>query len=145
VLPNDERARIAADGVAGKVFPSIATITSPNVSRHTSASLFQIITTEPAAAVLPGIGTRCAARWHRCCFFSQSQEKASGITERIRITIVFLKWIRDYWGFLGAATSQWEPALFRNTLPVEPKTTPRGGYHLTSDLVNDAIDWVHHH
>ena len=50
-----------------------------------------------------------------------------------------------FYGFLGAATSQWEPALFRNTLPVEPKTTPREGYHLTTDLVDDAIDWVHRH
>ncbi len=50
-----------------------------------------------------------------------------------------------FYGFLGAQTSQWEPNLYRNTLAVEPPATPRDGYHLTSDLVNDAIHWVQQH
>lgn len=49
----------------------------------------------------------------------------------------------DYWyGFHGGETSQWEPRLFRNTLPVEPPARPEDGYHLTVDLVDDAIKWV---
>jgi arylsulfatase A-like enzyme len=50
-----------------------------------------------------------------------------------------------FYGFLGAQTSQWEPNLYRNTAAVEPPATPRDGYHLTSDLVNDAIRWVQQH
>lgn len=49
----------------------------------------------------------------------------------------------DYWyGFHGGETSQWEPRLYRNTIPVEPPTRPEDGYHLTVDLVDDAIKWV---
>ncbi|MCY1390386.1 Arylsulfatase [compost metagenome] len=49
----------------------------------------------------------------------------------------------DYWyGFHGGETSQWEPQLYRNTLAVEPPKKPEQGYHLTTDLVDDAIAWV---
>jgi len=49
----------------------------------------------------------------------------------------------DYWyGFQGGETSQWEPQLYRNTLPVEPHKSPEEGYHLTTDLVDDAIAWI---
>ncbi|AIL61765.1 arylsulfatase [Pseudomonas alkylphenolica] len=49
----------------------------------------------------------------------------------------------DYWyGFHGGETSQYEPQLYRNTLAVEPAKKPEQGYHLTTDLVDDAIAWV---
>jgi len=49
----------------------------------------------------------------------------------------------EYWyGFQGGETSQWEPQLFRNTIPVEPTKRPEEGYHLTEDLVDDAIGWI---
>ena len=50
-----------------------------------------------------------------------------------------------FYGFLGAAVSQWEPTLYRNTTPVEAAAGHKGIYHLTSDLVNDAIHWVEQH
>jgi arylsulfatase A-like enzyme len=50
-----------------------------------------------------------------------------------------------FYGFLGAAVSQWEPVLYRNTTPVEPATGHNGIYHLTPDLVNNAIQWVQQH
>jgi arylsulfatase A-like enzyme len=50
----------------------------------------------------------------------------------------------EYWyGFHGGETSQWEPQLFRNETPVEPLKRPEQGYHLTEDLVDDAISWIH--
>jgi len=50
----------------------------------------------------------------------------------------------EYWyGFHGGESSQWEPQLFRNELPVEPPRQPEQGYHLTEDLVDDAIGWIH--
>jgi arylsulfatase len=49
----------------------------------------------------------------------------------------------EYWyGFHGGETSQWEPQLFRNETPVEPSKRPEQGYHLTEDLVDDAISWM---
>ena len=47
-----------------------------------------------------------------------------------------------FYGFQGGETSQWEPQLFRNTTPVEPPKKPEEGYHLTEDLVDDAIEWI---
>ena len=50
-----------------------------------------------------------------------------------------------FYGFMAGADSQWEPRLWRNTLPVEPPATPVQGYHVTTDLTNDAIRWLHQH
>jgi arylsulfatase len=50
-----------------------------------------------------------------------------------------------FYGFLGAATPQWEPNLYRNTSAVEAAASPKEGYHITTDLVNDAIGWVQRH
>lgn len=49
----------------------------------------------------------------------------------------------EYWyGFHGGETSQWEPRLFRNTVPVEPSARPDEGYNLNVDLVDQAISWI---
>ena len=50
-----------------------------------------------------------------------------------------------FYGFLGAATSQWEPNLYRNTSAVEAAASPKEGYHITTDLADDAIGWVRRH
>ena len=48
-----------------------------------------------------------------------------------------------YYGFHGGETSQWEPRLFRNTQLVEPPAKPEQGYHITTDLVDESIKWLH--
>ncbi|MFV0445113.1 MAG: arylsulfatase [Planctomycetaceae bacterium] len=50
-----------------------------------------------------------------------------------------------FYGFHGGETSQWEPQLYRDTRPVEPGKKPEQGYHLTEDLVDDAIRWISNH
>lgn len=51
-----------------------------------------------------------------------------------------------FYGFMGGRDSQWEPeALYRNTTPVDPPAKPEEGYHLTTDLADEAIQWVHSH
>jgi arylsulfatase len=50
-----------------------------------------------------------------------------------------------FYGFLGAATTQYDPALFRDTTPVQLPKTPEQGYLLNPDLVNQAEQWVHQH
>ncbi len=47
-----------------------------------------------------------------------------------------------FYGFLGAETSQWAPELVRDNTHVEPPRTPEEGYHLTEDLVDEAIRMV---
>jgi arylsulfatase len=48
-----------------------------------------------------------------------------------------------FYGFVGAETNQWYPALYEGTSPIEPPKTPEEGYHLTEDLTDHAIQWVH--
>ncbi len=45
-----------------------------------------------------------------------------------------------YYGFLDGMTDQWHPELVRDNSRVNPPARP--GYHLTEDLVDNAIDYV---
>ena len=47
-----------------------------------------------------------------------------------------------FYGFVGAETNQWYPALYDGTTPVEPAKTPEEGYHFTEDMTDRAISWV---
>jgi arylsulfatase A-like enzyme len=47
-----------------------------------------------------------------------------------------------FYGFLGGETNQYAPAIYQDTVPVEPDRTPEEGYHFTEDMTNHAIDWV---
>ena len=50
-----------------------------------------------------------------------------------------------FYGFLAGEASQYEPNLVRNTTYVHPPKTPEEGYHLSEDLADDAIGWLHRH
>ena len=47
-----------------------------------------------------------------------------------------------FYGFIGGETSQYDPALYEGTTPVEPPATAEEGYHLTEDMTDRAIGWV---
>jgi arylsulfatase A-like enzyme len=47
-----------------------------------------------------------------------------------------------FYGFIGGETNQWAPAIYRDTVPVEPDRTPEEGYHFTEDMTDQAIDWI---
>ncbi len=47
-----------------------------------------------------------------------------------------------FYGFLGAETSQWAPELVRDNTHVDAPRTPEEGYHLTEDLVDEAIRMI---
>jgi arylsulfatase len=47
-----------------------------------------------------------------------------------------------FYGFIGGETNQYAPALYRDTVPVEPDRTPEEGSHFTEDMTDRAIDWV---
>ena len=47
-----------------------------------------------------------------------------------------------FYGFLGGETNQYAPALYEDTVPVEPDRTPEEGYHFTEDMTDHAIDWI---
>ena len=46
-----------------------------------------------------------------------------------------------YW-FVGGETNQYAPAIYQDTVPVEPDRTPEEGYHFTEDMTDRAIDWI---
>ena len=47
-----------------------------------------------------------------------------------------------FYGFIGAETNQWAPAIYQDTVPVEPDRTAEEGYHFTEDMTDHAIGWV---
>ena len=47
-----------------------------------------------------------------------------------------------FFGFIGGETSQYHPALYQDTVPIEPDGGPEDGYHLTEDMTDRAIDWI---
>ena len=47
-----------------------------------------------------------------------------------------------FYGFLGGETNQYAPAVFRDTVPVEPDRIHDEDYHFTEDMTDRAIEWV---
>ena len=47
-----------------------------------------------------------------------------------------------FYGFIGAETNQWAPAIYRDTVPVEPEQPVDQDYHFTEDLADRAIEWI---
>ncbi len=47
-----------------------------------------------------------------------------------------------FYGFVGAESNQWYPALYNGITPVEPAKTPEEGYHFTEDMTDHAVKWV---
>ena len=46
-----------------------------------------------------------------------------------------------FYGFMGGETNQWTPYLFKNTTQIFP-WVGKPGYNLTTDLADDAIDYL---
>ncbi len=47
-----------------------------------------------------------------------------------------------FYGFIGGETNQYAPAIYHDTVPVEPEKTPEEGYHFTEDMTDRSIGWV---
>ena len=45
-----------------------------------------------------------------------------------------------FYGFVAGETHQYAPALYQDTVPIEPPDD--AGYHLTEDLAQRCIDWI---
>lgn len=85
-----------------------------------------------------GYSTAAFGKWHNTATWELS---AAGPFDRWPTGLGF----EYFYGFFSGTTSQWEPTLHRNTLPIDAPGMPAQGYHLTTDLVNDAVRWVHDH
>jgi arylsulfatase len=93
-----------------------------------------------AAQVLTDYGYSTAAfgKWHNT---PAEETTAAGPFENWPTGLGF----EYFYGFLAGEASQYEPNLVRNTTVVLPPKTPEEGYHLSEDLADDAISWLHRH
>jgi len=93
------------------------------------------------AAVLRGYGYSTAAigKWHNTPVWEISP---AGPFDRWPTGLGF----EYFYGFMGGEDSHWEPALlYRGITAVEADARSEQGYHLTTDLTDDAIQWVRTH
>jgi arylsulfatase len=84
---------------------------------------------------LNGYGTAAFGKWHNTPAWEATP---SGPFDRWPTGLGF----EYFYGFIRHGSSQWEPNLYRNTIPVSAPTSPKEGYNLTTDLIDDAIVWV---
>lgn len=96
-----------------------------------------------SAAALPeilrlnGYATAAAGKWHNT---PDTEISPSGPFDRWPTGRT---WGFEYfYGFMNGETHQYYPVLYRNTTPVAQPKSPEQGYHLTNDLVDDAIGWL---
>jgi arylsulfatase len=93
--------------------------------------------TATIAEMLQGVGynTFALGKWHLVSFADINYDAS------------FDNWptgrgFDHFYGFLPAQTNQWSPDLVRDTAHIDPPATPEEGYHLSEDLVDQAIKYV---
>jgi arylsulfatase A-like enzyme len=47
-----------------------------------------------------------------------------------------------FYGFIGGETNQYAPAIYQDTVPIEPDRTAEEGYHFGEDMTDRSINWV---
>lgn len=97
------------------------------------------MTLSKSAATLPeillenGFNTFAVGKWH--------------LSEDLNAAGPFDNWptgrgFEKYYGFIGSETNQWYPDLVIGTTRVDPPKTPEEGYHISEDLVDQAIGFI---
>ena len=81
-----------------------------------------------------GYATSCFGKWHLAPSWEQSP---AGPFDRWPTGLGFDR----FYGIIGAEASQYEPAVYDQTTPINPHVG-REGYHLTEDLADQAITWI---
>jgi arylsulfatase A-like enzyme len=95
-----------------------------------------------SAAPLPhvlrdtGYNTLAVGKWH---LVPGGERSLAGPFDRWPLGFGFER----YYGFLQGDTNHWSPHLVRDNDYVEPPRTAAEGYHLTEDLADNAIRYVH--
>lgn len=94
--------------------------------RHETATLAEML-------VQAGYNTMALGKWH---LTPTDHQTPAGPYDQWPLQRGFER----YYGFLGAATSQWHPELTYDNHRIETPTRP--GYHLTEDIVDHAVEFV---
>ncbi len=87
---------------------------------------------------LNGYSTAAFGKWHNTPLWEVSP---AGPFDRWPTSRGF----EHFYGFIQGYDNQYYPRLFRDTVPVEPPSTPAEGYNLTKDMSDEAIRWLHAH
>jgi arylsulfatase len=82
---------------------------------------------------LNGFSTSAFGKWHETAAWETS---VSGPFDRWPTQQGFDK----FYGFIGGETDQWYPLIYDGVTRVTPPKTE--GYHFTTDMTNQAIQWV---
>jgi arylsulfatase A-like enzyme len=85
-----------------------------------------------------GYSTSAYGKWHNTPMW---QVSPAGPFDRWPTGLGF----EHFYGFNQAADSQYFTRIYRDTTPVEPSRSPQEGYHFTTDMTNEAINWLHQH
>ena len=85
-----------------------------------------------------GYSTSAYGKWHNTPMW---QVSPAGPFDRWPTGLGF----EHFYGFNQAQDSQYYTRIYRDTTPVEPNKTPEQGYHFTTDITNEAINWLHQH
>jgi arylsulfatase len=83
-----------------------------------------------------GYATFAVGKWHLC---SMENASAAGPYDQWPCQRGFDR----FYGFLEGETDQFYPELVYDNHAVEPPATPAEGYHLSEDLVDRAIGFIH--
>ncbi len=83
-----------------------------------------------------GYTTFCLGKWHLC---PMEDGSAAGPYDQWPCQRGFDR----FYGFLDGETDQFHPELVYDNHHVDPPATPAEGYHLSEDLVDHAIAFVH--
>jgi arylsulfatase len=83
-----------------------------------------------------GYATFAVGKWHLCAMDNAS---AAGPYDQWPCQRGFDR----YYGFLEGETDQFHPELVYDNHSVEPPGTPETGYHLSEDLVDHALHFIH--
>ena len=82
-----------------------------------------------------GYNTFAIGKWHLA---PMDQTTVSGPFDQWPLGRGF----EHYYGFLEGLTDHFHPELYRDNQPVDPPATPTDGYHLTTDLADNARQYL---
>ena len=82
-----------------------------------------------------GYGTFATGKWHLC---PMAEASSAGPFDDWPLQRGFDR----FYGFLQGETDQFHPELTYDNHPVEPPYGPEGGYHLSEDLTDRAIEFI---
>jgi arylsulfatase len=98
-----------------------------HISNH-AATVAEVLRAE-------GYATFCSGKWHLA---PTSQISAAGPVDQWPLGRGFDR----FYGFLEGATDQFHPHLVCDNHPVDPPARPEDGYHLSEDIVDQALRMI---